>query len=132
LLQFRKLRIVFHDARKMRAGHRHVGRRGGIAVPAPRLRRIEERFFNEQKTLCLRQTATELLRALPDKAPAQMAEDNDAGICRVFFDTSTAVRGGDCVEEGCRPPSLHQPRRPRVDRRWSRLQQRWSSFPFPL
>ena len=51
---------------------------------------IEERFFDEQDLVLFRKPRKELLRALPDETPAQVAEDDDAvavdGLCVVDLD----------------------------------------------
>src|SRR2546421_12998560 len=42
------------------------------------IREIEEGLFDEEDGMLLGEARKELLRALPDEAPAQVAEDDDA------------------------------------------------------
>ena len=58
-------------------------------------RLIEERLLDEQNRVLLREARQELLRALPDESPAQVAEDDDTvtiGVTRLVDFNARAFR----------------------------------------
>src|SRR6201999_4414472 len=86
--QGRQFCIVVPASIQMRADYGDVWHYSVKVQPRLSSRwQIKERFFNKQNPVLAGESRQELLRALPDKSPAQMAEHHDAvAIGALHFD----------------------------------------------
>src|SRR6185437_9399997 len=93
----RRLRICSPGWCHVRRGDRHVGHHAVIAdIRLRTFGPIEERLFDKQYRVPFGKAREKLLRALPDKSPAQMAENDDAIAIDEFIvaDIDFAAGGG--------------------------------------